>query len=444
VRIAAPIEVEAGLERRLSRPMAIAAALVIAVAGVVIGLHLWRDRTRVAELVSVARAFANGQFKRRAGLLGGDVMAHLGHELNAMGERLQASQDELAGQKALLDAALGALSEGVACVDALDRVLYANPAYRQLAAGGAEVVNQPYYEHLPVLDVDGHPNATAGIEFEHRRRQLRVLTTPAGGGVRVVVLHDLTELKRLEGARRDFIAAVSHELKTPLTAISGFAETLLDGVIGQDHALTSDFVGKIARHADRLAEIVRDVLTLSRLERGSWEVRPAPTDLVHLGRTIVDEYHRAAERSQVTLALEGPERLPATTDPELVRQLVGNLVSNAIRYNRPGGTVWLRLAEGEGDTIRLVVQDTGIGIPADHQERVFERFYRIDAHRSRQSGGTGLGLAIVKQLLDVLGGSIALASDANGTCFTVTLPRTDVRAELANGGRAAANGAPRL
>lgn len=422
VRVAAPLTVETNLEQRLLRPMAIAAVVVIIVAGVVITLHLWRDRTRVAELVAVARAFANGQFSRRAGLLGGDVMAHLGHELNAMGARLQDSQQALSHQRSLLDGALGALAEGVACVDRFDQVLYANPAYRQLAGGGAEAIGKPYYEHLPVLQGD-HPR-----EFEHRRRQLRALVIPVAGDVRVIVLHDLTELKHLEGARRDFIAAVSHELKTPLTSIAGFAETLLDGVIEDDPVTTREFVGKIAHHSDRLAELVRDVLTLSRLEQGAWEVRPESTDLVQLGRGLLDEATQVASRQQVRLELDGPDTLVVVSDPELVRQLLGNLVSNAIRYNRPGGTVWLRLIPGDEGTVRLEVQDTGIGIPPEHQARIFERFYRVDAHRSRASGGTGLGLAIIRQLLDVLGGTITLRSDGNGSCFSVTIPARDPRA----------------
>ncbi len=422
VRIAAPLTVETSLEQRLLRPMAIAAVVVIVVAGLVIGLHLWRDRTRVAELVAVARAFANGQFTRRAGLLGGDVMAHLGHELNAMGERLMNGQQALSHQRALLDGALGALAEGVACVDRFDQVLYANPAYRQLAGGGAEAVGRPYYEHLPVLEGD------LAREFEHRRRQLRALVIPVAGEVRVVVLHDLTELKHLEGARRDFIAAVSHELKTPLTAIAGFAETLLDGIIEEDPATTRAFVGKIAHHSDRLAELVRDVLTLSRLEQGAWEVRPEPADLVAICRALIEEASPVADRQQVRLELEGPTALPVLSDPELLRQLIGNLVSNAIRYNRPGGTVWLRLKRGSEQTLSLEVQDTGIGIPAEHQERIFERFYRVDAHRSRQHGGTGLGLAIIRQLLAVLGGTIGLRSDTTGSCFSVTLPEQDPRA----------------
>jgi two-component system, OmpR family, phosphate regulon sensor histidine kinase PhoR len=425
VRIAATLTVETGLEQRLLRPMAIAAVVVIVIAGIVITLHLWRDRTRVAELVAVARAFANGQFTRRAGLLGGDVMAHLGHELNAMGARLMDSQQALAHQRSLLDGALGALAEGVACVDRFDQVLYANPAYRQLASGGVgsgtEAIGKPYYEHLPVIEGE------APREFEHRRRQLRAMVIPVAGDVRVIVLHDLTELKHLEGARRDFIAAVSHELKTPLTSIAGFAETLLDGVIEEDPKTTREFVAKIAHHSDRLAELVRDVLTLSRLEQGAWEVRPEPTDLVALGHSLFDEASQVADRQQVKLELVGPETLPVVSDPELVRQLLGNLISNAIRYNRPGGTVWLRLIAGDEGTVRLEVQDTGIGIPLEHQERIFERFYRVDAHRSRQSGGTGLGLAIIRQLLDVLGGTITLRSDSNGTCFAVTIPARDPR-----------------
>jgi len=421
VRIAAPLAVETNLERRLLRPMAIAAVIVILIAGVVITLHLWRDRTRVAELVAVARAFANGQFTRRAGLLGGDVLAHLGHELNAMGARLMDNQQALAHQRSLLDGALGALEEGVACVDRFDQVLYANPAYRQLAGGGAEAVGKPYYEHLPVLDGET-PRG-----FEHRRRQLRALVIPVAGDVRVIVLHDLTELKHLEGARRDFIAAVSHELKTPLTSIAGFAETLLDGVIEDDPTTTREFVAKIAHHSDRLAELVRDVLTLSRLEQGAWEVRPEPTDLVPLGRGLLDEAAQVASRQQVRLELDAPASLPGVIDPELVRQLIGNLISNAIRYNRPGGTVWLRMTPSDVGTIRLEVQDTGIGIPPEHQERIFERFYRVDAHRSRQSGGTGLGLAIIRQLLDVLGGTITLRSDTSGSSFIVSIPDRDPR-----------------
>lgn len=144
----------------------------------------------------------------------------------------------------------------------------------------------------------------------------------------------------------------------------------------------------------------------------------------------MDEFAPMAALQQVKMELEVPTTLPVTSDPELIRQLIGNLISNAIRYNRPGGTLWLRLRTGDSETVTVIVQDSGIGIPAEHQERIFERFYRVDAHRSRKSGGTGLGLAIIKQLLDVLGGTITLRSDNSGTCFTITMPQRDPRAGL--------------
>ena len=421
VRLAAPIAIEAGLTERLLRPMAVAGVLVITVAGLLISLHVWRDRTRVAELVAVSHAFGRGDFTRRAGLLGTDTLAHLGHELNTLGDRLHANQQDLTRSRELLETALGALDEGVACIDDLDLVLYANPAFRQLAAGGADVVGQPYYEHLPVLSVGG----TTAID--HRRRHLRAALVAGRAGVRVVALVDLTEIKRLEGARRDFIAAVSHELKTPLTVIQGFTETLLDGAIDQpEHA--RDFVTKIAHHAERLALLVRDVLTLSRMERGSWDVKPQAADLARLTRELCDEYQPQAAAQQVGLVLDLPDSLPAHSDPELLRHLLGNLLSNAIRYNRPGGSVRVSLAEDGADHLRISVADTGIGIPAEHRERIFERFYRVDTHRSRAHGGTGLGLAIVKHLLEVLEGRIDLVSSEQGSTFTATVPRRDRRA----------------
>lgn len=410
-------------------PIAMIAALV---AG---GLGVMRliDRRRLRELRRVAAAFAAGNVRTRASIGGRGSIASLGQDLNRLGESLAAAHSELEALRLVLDGALGSLAEGVACIDTMDRTVYANPAWRHLAAGGVVVVGAPFYEHLPAAALagavgtarrDGTP--ADGIEFDHRRRRLRAAVARANGDVVVLVLHDLTELKRLESARRDFVAAVSHELKTPLTAIAGFAETLLDGTIEEDPAATRDFVGRIARHADRLTVLVRDVLTLSRLEQGSWTVHPAPCNISELARQVADEHQAAADARQVHISISSPTSLEAVTDPELLRQLLGNLVSNAVRYNRSGGSVAIRLSE-VGDNLCLAVQDTGIGIPVELRERVFERFFRVDAHRSRQSGGTGLGLAIVKQLTDTLRGSITLESGPEGSLFSVVLPRSDPR-----------------
>lgn len=413
-----------------------AVAVVAVAAAAFLGIRQAFNHARLRELRRVAAAFAAGDLKPRADVAGLDSIARLAGELNELGDRLTAAGAALESQRRLLDGALGSLAEGVACVDDLDRVLYANPAWRHLSSAGGEPTGAAFYEHLPaaalsaaVAKVRASGRADE-IEFEHRRRRMRATVSRATPEALVVVLHDLTELKRLEGARREFVAAVSHELKTPLTAIAGFAETLIDGALEDDPAAARGFVEKIARHAERLTVLVRDVLTLSRLEQGAWEVHPAAMDLAELARQLAEEHQPAAAAKQVRIAVEVPERLDAVTDRELLHQLLGNLVSNAVRYNRTGGTVTIRMAAA-GERLRLSVADTGIGIPPEHRERVFERFYRVDAHRSRSSGGTGLGLAIVKQLVDALQGTIGLESGGDGTTFTVECPRTDPRAPRA-------------
>ena len=391
------------------------------------------DRRRLAELRKVATAYAAGDIAQRTTFAGSDQIARLGGELNALGDALGSTRAALDAQRRMLDGAIGSLAEGVACIDHGDRVLYANPAWRHLAAAGGEAVGSPYYEHLPAAALAAAvtnvhtSNRSEAVEFEHRRRLLSGTVTRLDADSLVVVLHDLTELKRLENARRDFVSAISHELKTPLTAIAGFAETLLDGTLREDPDAAYSFVEKIARHSDRLTVLVRDVLTLSRLEQGGWQVKPATVDVSELTTQLSEEHQATATAREVRLVGHCPPGLVATTDRELLHQLLGNLLSNAIRYNRPGGSVTLTCAS-EGDRLRLRVSDTGIGIQPEHQGRIFERFYRIDTHRSRASGGTGLGLAIVKQITDSLQGTIAVTSGAEGTTFTVDLPRTDPRA----------------
>ena len=426
--ISAPLTIEANLVQRLSLPVILSTAMVVLGGGLTLLVYTWRSRERVADLVEVSRAFGAGDFGRRAQLVGTDAFALLGHELNNLGSRLRESQERVVAQRQLLDGALGSLSEGVACIDQLDRVVYANASYRQYAAGGAEVLGQPYYRYLSAdvvgLSITGLKEGSdielGTLRFEHRRRHLQAAVALGGEGITVLVLHDRTELMRAESARRDFLSAVSHELKTPLTAIIGYGDTLLDGALEQP-PVAQQMVEGIVRHGTRLLDLVRDVLTLSRLEHGAWLVRAEPVDWAHLARTVLDDHRAAAAAKPVTLHYAGPDTLPGRCDPELVRQLVGNLVSNAVRYNRADGHVHVRLGAADA-RLQLVVQDTGIGIPLEHQPRVFERFYRVDAHRNRAIGGTGLGLAIVKHLSEVLGGDVQLVSTSEGSTFTIDLP----------------------
>jgi two-component system phosphate regulon sensor histidine kinase PhoR len=240
-------------------------------------------------------------------------------------------------------------------------------------------------------------------------------------GGAVVVLHDVSELRALEAVRRDFVANISHELKTPLTAIRGLVETLID-----DDAMDRDthdrFIEKIRDQSTRLTSLVSDLLTLSRLESGPGGLRFEPMDLRETVAESCRTQVHAAETKHVALSSGLPEN-PVTIegDAEAMRELVDNLVSNAIKYTPSGGRVNVRLFAENGHAV-LEVADTGIGIPPEEQTRVFERFYRVDKARSRALGGTGLGLSIVKHVALAHGGSVSLRSaPGRGSTFRVQL-----------------------
>jgi signal transduction histidine kinase len=285
----------------------------------------------------------------------------------------------------------------------------ANPAARRLLGYGDR-------ETLPVLPLlFRSPDARAAvtqalggsavsdreIEIGDKICLLNARPTTLGGAV--IVLHDLTHVKRLETVRRDFVANVSHELKTPLTAISGFAETLLDH--DPDPATGKKFLETILANARRMQRLVDDQLDLSRIESGGWQ---PVVEQVELDAAIEDAWSSLAPRpgSAPRLALEiDPGARTANVDPDALRQILRNLFENAIRHTPAAGTVTGRTAP-DGSGIRISVTDTGAGIPAEHLPRIFERFYRVDPSRSRDQGGTGLGLSIVKHLVEAHGGRV--------------------------------------
>jgi len=236
----------------------------------------------------------------------------------------------------------------------------------------------------------------------------------------LLVLRDLTAERRADRVRRDFIANASHELRTPVTAIRAAAETLLDGGMQLDEQARS-FVEMIARHAERLKRLTDDLLDLSRLETGAWKPALGAVQLAPLGASVLDLMRPHAEEKQIALVADVPERLRANTDRRALEQILVNLLDNAVKFTPPGGRVTL-LGDGLGPTVMLSVVDTGPGIEAQHQARIFERFYRADAGRSRESGGTGLGLAIVKHLAQAMGGEVGVESNKGGSRFWVKLP----------------------
>jgi len=258
---------------------------------------------------------------------------------------------------------------------------------------------------------------TVGVGGE---RHLAVTAQPLPAGGAVVVLLDISELRRLEGVRRDFIANASHELKTPLTAIRGYSETLLDPELPE--AVRRQFTETLGAHARRLQQIVDDLLDLSRIESGRWSPEPASVSLADAAREAWT-YARQSAPAAYDFRLEVPEACDRVhADPSALGQIFDNLFSNAIRYTPPGGAIEVT-ARPAGRFVEVAVRDSGAGIAAAQLPRIFERFYRADRARARAEGGTGLGLAIVKHLVEAHGGHVAAESElGRGTTIRFSLP----------------------
>lgn len=332
---------------------------------------------------------------------------------------------EIQRQQHVVDSAVNSLEEGIACVDAMNHVVYVNQAWSVLC-GAQQDIGRPYYSSLVAAEVGkmieavrvGESPDPLPIVVHERRLRVRALLR---NDLVILVLYDRSIIERLEMRRHDFMTAISHELKTPLTSILGFADTALD-TDDLDLATARDYFSRIMHHGERLSALVRDIITLSRLEEGAWPVHLAVHDVVQVAMEVMRDVGDMADRHTVKMHFDGPSSLRVATDVDLLRMILANLIGNAIRYNRPNGQAWIRVAALDDGRVRWEIEDTGIGIPPDKQERIFERFYRIDTHRSSRSGGTGLGLSIVKHILQALSGRIEVQSGAHGTRFVVWLP----------------------
>ena len=266
-------------------------------------------------------------------------------------------------------------------------------------------------------------SASFPLPEEENSREIRYFASPVWTEDRVtgatLFLMDVTEQKKAERVRQEFSSNVSHELKTPLTSISGFAEMIQNGMVA-DPEKQREFGGLIYSEAQRLLTLIGDIMRLSQIEECQEEKPAVSVNLFTLAKGVASSLKPLAEKSGVTLTAEG-RNVSATGDMGMLHEMIYNLAENAVKYNRPGGKVVLRAEESSGRAV-LTVSDTGIGIPREHQDRIFERFYRVDKSRSKQTGGTGLGLSIVKHIVEYHGGSIRLEStEGQGTVVTVTL-----------------------
>lgn len=391
-------------------------------------------------VTAAAEAVAAGDVPQQVEVGAGREMGALAEAFNLMSrevagriELLQHQQAEWQQTSARLEAVLGAMIEGVIAIDERQRVVFANRAARRLLSfPSADIDGRPLWElcRIPavqdvVADVlAGTAQRRAEIELPRRQAVVSLVATRLGHSRgAVLVLHDVTELRRLENMRREFVSNVSHELKTPLASIQAYTETLLEGAI-DDPEHNRRFLQRIEEQADRLQALILDLLRLARIESGvdTWEVQPV--DVQEVVAECIAAHDSAAETRGVVVETAPPEApVWVTADEAGLRTILDNLLDNAIKYTPPGGRVTVRWS-AQDDLAQIEVADTGVGIPEEHQARIFERFYRVDRARSRELGGTGLGLSIVKHLTQVFGGSVEVASRPGaGSRFTVRLQR---------------------
>lgn len=407
-------------------------ALALAVTYLVVG----RIVRPLSRLTQGAQAIASGDDEHAVYVETRDELGLLGAAFNHMQRKLHRRLGQLRENSERLATVLGSMVEGVIAVDADRKILLANEAGRTLLDFvTADAIDRPLLEVTRSRAVHDAVETAFRVEqpvqreFEAPgavRRALLLRATRLPGepcpGV-MVVLHDVTELRRLENLRRELVANVSHELKTPLASIKAYAETLRLGAINDpDHNLA--FVGRIEEQADRLHQLILDMLQIARIESGQETFDIGPVPIADVVATCVAQHVSAAEQRRIRLIVDAPEQpLQVMADDEGVLTILNNLVDNAIKYTPEDGSVTVRWRAMD-DHVILEVQDTGIGIAPQDQARVFERFYRVDKARSREMGGTGLGLSIVKHLAQALHGSVGLQSKPKqGSTFRVTLPR---------------------
>jgi two-component system phosphate regulon sensor histidine kinase PhoR len=326
------------------------------------------------------------------------------------------------------------MREGVLLLGPEGRIQLMNPALREMLLLDANVRGRSLLEVIRHADLkqlldhalrSGEP-ASSEIEVAGLRpRQLLVHASPTAVPERALlaVFVDVTEIKKLESMRRDFVANVSHELRTPIAAVRSAAETLHAGAL-TDAKASAHFLDIVTRNAERLDRLVSDLLDLARIESRQYDLSPQPVNLDRLVAHVVDLHRDRADKRKIALHSKIPADVgPARADSRALEQVLSNLVDNAIKYAHEGADVTIS-AGVSADSIRLAVGDTGPGIDPRHLPRLFERFYRVDAGRSREQGGTGLGLSIVKHLTEAMGGTATVESEVGrGTTFTISLPR---------------------
>jgi two-component system, OmpR family, phosphate regulon sensor histidine kinase PhoR len=400
----------------------IALLVILLVAGITSIVFFVSTASRIRRLKEFADRASTGDFAPLERDHGHDDLADLSDALNKTILQLGRTIQTLTNERNRSAAILGSMIEGVAVVGGDERILYCNAAFEkilELREGSSqgkklvEALRQAELVSAVRQVLPGGDEVTGEVEVGTvRTRSFSVTAAPvhaAGTNSAVLVLHDITELRRLERVRRDFVANLSHEFKTPLTAIQGFAETLLGGAL-DDKANRRRFVEIIREHAWRLTRLTDDLLKLSRIEAGRLELELRPVSVEALVNGCVETARLKAQTRGLLIHVDLPEGLPPVRgDGAQLGEVLQNLLDNALQYTPAGGQIDV-IARSSAHEVTLTVSDTGIGIPESDLERIFERFYRVDAARSREAGGTGLGLAIARHIVDSHGGRMWVES----------------------------------
>ena len=383
---------------------------------------------RLQRIVRFAVRIAQGDLAARISASSADEIGQVASALDKTARRVEENFAALQTSQRQLETLLNSMQDAVIAIGPDDRVQWANqsmdklvPQHTRLNSPVEETVRDPDFLRAVRGASAARKVFTARATSIIPARTFDVTAAPLPGGGAVAVIRDLTENERVEKTRRDFIANVSHELRTPLTSIQGYAETLLDGSPESDHA--REFLEIIRKNAGRMSRLTEDLLTLARVESGEHRFDVQPVTPGELLQEAVDDFRELARSQGIELQVEVTTSEPVNADREAIHQVFSNLIDNAFKYAAKGGKVVLGARPAGAHRIEFYVRDFGPGISSEHLPRLFERFYRVDKARSRESGGTGLGLAIAKHIVLAHGGVIRAESELNhGSMFCFTLP----------------------
>ena len=434
VRMAYPLAVLKQADRQVRSALLKSSAVAVLIAVLFAFVATQSLGRRLARITDFAERVAAGDLSARIQEDGSDEIAHVATALDRTARKLEDGFRAVENSRQTLETLLNSMQEAVIAVSADGKVLWANQRMERLLPSGIRV-GEPLVQSARdpeilravqnALDSRDITMARAAKIFSGRVFDLTAAPMPGGGAV--AVLHDQTEIERVEKTRRDFIANVSHELRTPLTSIQGYAETLLDG--NGISRTARDFLEIIRKNANRMARLTEDLLVLARVESGernfAYEIA-SPQELLN---DVQQTFGELCASRGMELSVMNTASAMVFVDRDAIHQVFANLVENAMKYGQAGKKIMVGACETE-EGVQFFVRDFGEGIPSEHLPRLFERFYRVDKARSRETSGTGLGLAIVKHVVRAHGGSIKAESELNhGATFYFTLPRQQVAAE---------------